>query len=200
MSKIITVGREFGSGGRELARRLAETLQIAYYDQEIVQEIARRTSLSENYIHQVMEQRPYPLFPITIGHTLYPREEAFLEQAQSVYKEQSNLIREMAAQSDCIIVGRCADYILREEKPFRIFVCAEMESRMKRCRERATEQENFSDKELRQHIQRIDKNRASYYEFYTGRRWGDKINYELCINTTNTVIKDVVPVVARLFA
>ena len=106
----------------------------------------------------------------------------------------------MAAKSDCVIVGRCADHILRAFKPFRIFVYADMDSKMKRCREKGPEDEQLSDKELRQKIAGIDKKRAKYYEFYTGHPWGDKLNFDLCLNTTRTVIKEIVPAVAKIFA
>ena len=198
MNRIITIGREFGSGGRELGRRLAETLGIAYYDREIITEIAKRTSLSEQYIQQVVEKKPFPLFPITVGRSFYPQDDVVFEQTQAVYKEQSSVIREMAARSDCVIVGRCADYILREEHPLRIFVYADLSSKMIRCREKGSPQEHFTDKELKQHIQSVDKNRARYYEFYTGRNWGDKLNYDICINTTKTEIKQVVPFLAKM--
>ena len=91
---VITLGREFGSGGRELGRRLADHLQIAYYDKEILSEIAKRTQLTEEYVHNVVEHHPYPLLPITIGHSLYP--DMTFQIQQSVYVEQSNIIKEMA--------------------------------------------------------------------------------------------------------
>ena len=195
---VITLGREFGSGGRELGRRLADHLQIAYYDKEILSEIAKRTQLTEEYVHNVVEHHPYPLLPITIGHSLYP--DMTFQIQQSVYVEQSNIIKEMAAASDCIIVGRCADYILRDIKPFRIFVYADMESRISRCHQRAPEGEHLSDKEMRQMIQKVDKGRAKYYEFYTGEKWGDKSSYDLCINTSNVVIKELVPHLAAFLS
>ena len=105
----------------------------------------------------------------------------------------------MAQKSDCVIVGRCADYILRDQNPFRLFVYADMESKMRRCREKAPKDEKLSDKELRQKIQQIDKNRSQYYAFYTDQSWGNKLNYDLCINTTHTSIKDMVATIARLF-
>lgn len=197
-NKIITIGREFGSGGRELGRRLADHLQIAYYDKEILTEISKRTQLTEEYVHNVVEHHPYPLLPITIGHSLYP-DMAFQLQ-QSVYTEQSNIIKEMAAASDCVIVGRCADYILHDIKPFRIFVYADMEARIARCHARAPEGEHLSDKELKQMIQKVDKGRAKYYEFYTGEKWGDKSSYDLCINTSNVVIKELVPHLATFLS
>lgn len=92
----------------------------------------------------------------------------------TIYQEQSRIIREMAAKSDCIIVGRCGDYILKDQRPFRIFVYADMESKMERCREKASQEEQMTDKDLKQHILGIDKKRAKYYEFYTGHKWGDQ--------------------------
>ena len=198
MRMVITLGREFGSGGRELGRRLADHLQIAYYDKEILSEIAKRTQLTEEYIHNVVEHHPYPLLPITVGHSLYP--DMTFQIQQSVYVEQSNIIKEMAAASDCVIVGRCADYILRDIKPFRIFVYADMESRIARCHKRAPEGEHLSDKEMKQMIQKVDKGRSKYYEFYTGEKWGNKSNYDLCINTSNVVIKELVPHLAAFLS
>ena len=192
MNKVITIGREFGSGGRELARRLAEKLEIAYYDQEIIREIANRTAMSEEYIQRIVEKKPTALLPITIGQSFQFMSSGVDDMAQEVYRQQSEIIREMAEKSDCVIVGRCADYILRECNPTRIFVYADMESKMKRCFERAPEGENFTEKEMRQYIQKVDKGRSDYYEFYTGRKWGDWHNYDICVNTSGKDIKQMV--------
>ena len=198
MNRIITIGREFGSGGRELGRRLSEELGFAYYDQEIISEIARRTEMSEQYVQSIVEHKPSFSFPIHIGRSFYPAPAPVFDQSMSVYQEQARIITEMAHKSDCVIVGRCEDYILKEYEPFRMFVYADMESKMKRCREKASEEEKMTDKELKQHILGSDKKRAKYYEFYTGHKWGDKLNFDLCINTSRTVIKEIVPAVARL--
>ena len=199
MNKIITIGREFGRGGPEFGRRLSETLGDAYYVQEIISEIAKRTSLSEKYVQAVVEHRPSFSFPIHIGRSFYPSANPAFEQTMTVYQEQARIITEMAAKSDCVIVGRCADYILQEYRPFRIFVYADMASKIKRCREKGPEEEALSEKELRQKISGIDKKRAKYYAFYTGHAWGDKLNFDLCVNTTQTVIKEIVPAIAKLF-
>ncbi len=199
MHRIITIGREFGSGGRELGRRLAETLGFAYYDQEIIREISKRTSLSEQYVQAIVEHRPSFSFPIHIAQSFYVLGNPAFEQTMTIYQEQARIITEMAAESDCVIVGRCADYILKEHKPFRLFVYADMESKIKRCREKGPKEETLSDKELRQKISSIDKKRAKYYAFYTGHPWGDKLNFDLCINTTQTAVKEIVPVIAKLF-
>ena len=198
MNKIITIGREFGSGGRELGRRLSEALGIASYDQEIISEIVKRTSLSKEYVQAIEEHRPVISFPIHIGRSFYPALDPVFEQNMAVYQEQAKVIEEMAAISYCVIVGRCADYVLREQNPFRLFVYADMESKMKRCRAKGPEDEKLTDRELRQKIQGIDKKRAKYYEFYTGNKWGDKLNFDLCVNTTQTQIKEIVPALAKL--
>lgn len=200
MNKVITISREFGSGGREFGRRLAEELGFDYYDKEIISEIAKKTSMSEEFIKEVTDKKPHNLFPITFGHTFIYIDNYYpLHQANDIYIEQNNIIKEMAQRSNCIIIGRCADYILEDKDPFRIFVYADMESKVKRCKERAPEGENLNDKELRKKINSVNKGRAQYYEYYTGRNWGDKLNYDLCINTTNANIKELVEVVAKLF-
>lgn len=199
MNHIITIGREFGSGGRELGRRLSELLGIAYYDQEIVSEIAKRTSMSEQYVQQILEGRFQTSFSIHVGHSFYPSVNPVAEQNNAVFLEQSRILKEMAARSGCVIVGRCADYILRDLRPFRCFVYADMASKMARCRTKAPEQEQLSDRELKKHILDVDKHRSSYYEFYTGQKWGAPLNYDLCINTTQVPVKDIAAVLAKLF-
>lgn len=106
----------------------------------------------------------------------------------------------MAEKSDCVIVGRCADYILQDNKPYRIFVYADLDSKVMRCRKKAADGERLTDQELKRQIASIDRNRAAYYRDYTGLQWGDKKNYNLCINTTDIVIKEIVPALVQLFS
>ena len=198
MARIITIGREFGSGGREVGKRLSDKLGIAYYDNEIITEIAKRTKLAEGYVQHVMENSPSTLIPITIGRTFYMGVDPVMEQNNAIYREQSRLIQELAEKSDCVIVGRSADYIPRDKNPLRLFIYARMEARMERCRKRAPEQEHFTDKELKRHIQDVDRRRAKYYQFFTGQTWGDKLNYDLCVNTSGADIPEVVEAIAKL--
>ena len=189
MNKIITISREFGSGGRELGRRLAEELSIVYYDQEIVTELIERTGFAKEYVKQAEERIPLPLLPITTAHTFGIGSNIAIEQQLSIYNHESDIIKEMAEKSDCVIVGRCADYVLRDMDPFRIFVYADIDSKMKRCRERGDDAKDMSEKELKQKISSVDKKRSRYYQFYTDNNWGDRINYDLCINTSSKDIK-----------
>ena len=126
MYKIITIGREFGSGGREFGRRLAEELHYEYYDKEIITEIAKRTQMSESYIQDIIEKRPHKLFPITIGHSMAYNDSYAYKQIQDVYDAQTTILKELAEKSNCIIVGRCADAILSDYNPYRIFVYADI--------------------------------------------------------------------------
>lgn len=196
MNRIITISREFGSGGREFERQLAEKLNIAYYDQEIIREISKRTKLAEQYVEQIAEQKPIVPFPIHVGcrlHSDFPFSDLILEQHLSIIRQQTRIIRDMAGKSDCVIVGRCADYILEDYKPYRIFIYAELAHRVERCMERCGEDETCSSGEMEKKILSVDKNRKKYYEFYTGKTWGNPLNYDLCINTTNVEPSEMVP-------
>ena len=128
MNKIITIGREFGSGGREFGRRLAEQLGYAYYDQEIIREIASRTALSEKYVQQIVEHRPVTSFPIHTGRSFMMMYDPLMEQNQSIFRGQCEILQQMAEKSDCVIVGRCADYILRDRNPLRdLYLCRDVQ-------------------------------------------------------------------------
>ena len=199
MNIVITIGREFSSGGREFGRKLAESLGYEYYDKEIITEIAHRTELSEKYVQQVIEHSPHDLLPITVGHSFAYLHNDVMQQTQAVFREQSNVVKEMAEKSNCVIVGRCADYILKDINPYRFFIYADMESKIKRCRQHIDESEKISDRQLTKIIKRIDKARAKYYEFYTGLQWGNKLNYDMCVNTSKMDIEKEVAEIARIF-
>ncbi len=199
MNKVITIGREFGSGGREFGRLLAEKLGYEYYDKEIITEIAKKTSLSETYVKQIVEQTPHSLFPITTGNAFAYYGNNHLYNVQSIFREQTNVITEMAKKSDCVIVGRCADYILEDLNPFKIFIYADEKSKIERCLKKVDEPEKVNVKKLKKQIKSIDKNRARYYSFYTGKKWGDKLNYDICINTSDIEIGEAVNVIEKLF-
>lgn len=205
MNTVITIGREFGSGGRELGVRLADTLDFDYYDKEIVTAIVNHTDLAEGFVKEMIDGKSHRFFPISIGQSMNVNVDYQIHQMQSIVKAQTETIKEMALKSSCVIVGRCADYILKDLRDegqiqlFRLFVYAEPESRLKRCIERAPEGENMTEKEMEKQIKRINKDRASYYEDYTLQKWGDKANYDICLNTSFMVIEEMIPHLAKLF-
>ncbi len=182
MSRIITVGREFGSGGREIGRKLAQALGIAYYDHEIVTELIRRTNLAEEYIRSIEEKNPVPVFAVTTGRTFLSIGNPLAEQQVSVLSEE----------------GRRADYILRDKNLLKLFIYADMDFKMQRCREWEHFGEEITDKALRQKIISVDKERAKYYEFMTGQKWGDKANYDICLNTSALGIEKAVESILAL--
>ena len=195
---VITIAREFASGGREFGRRLADELQIAYYDREILQEIAKKTPYSQEYIEEVTRGRPVSLFPIHYAGTFVSVSDPNLVQATDIFQEQSNVLKELADKSDCVIIGRAADYVLRDRKPFRIFVYADLETKIKRCREREEAGKEMSERELIKMMKKIDKQRKQFYEFYTGYTWGAREHYDLMINTSGASIKSIAKAVAAL--
>ena len=191
---IITISREFGSGGRELGKRLAEALGYAYYDREILSMLAEQTDLNEDYLEHTLEENSLTnLYPITIGQTFSIMPNYFADQSTALLTKQTNLIKTLAAKSNCVIVGRNDDIILRDQNPLRIFVHADMEARIARCRRRDTDDANLTDKQFEKKINQIDKNRSKTHSILSPYKWGDRRGYELCINTTAITIKDVVP-------
>ncbi|MCQ2381812.1 MAG: cytidylate kinase-like family protein [Clostridia bacterium] len=193
--QIITINREFGSGGRELGKRLAESLGYAYYDRSIIEELSKKLSLDENYLERTLETN-WSQYNLSFGHTL--SSSRFSTQSSLLLAEQHKIVKRIAEQGNCVIVGANADVILKELKPLRIFVYADMESKINRCRERATESENISDHDWAQKIKSIDKGRMSKHELVSSDYpWGDKRNYDLCINTSTVVIKEIISAIKQ---
>lgn len=201
MNRIITISRQFGSGGRELGKRLAERLGVAYYDREIVRAISEKSSLAESYVEQIVEQHIVSYYPITVANsfTSMPPHDTMGQLNCSIYAAQTEVLREMAGKSDCVIVGRCADHILREFKPLNIFVYADMPSKMRRCREKHGDGiASLPDRELQRKIQSVDRARARYYGSYTGKTWGDRLNYDICVNTSDGGIRRLAAGIAAM--
>lgn len=190
--RIITISREFGSGGREVGKRLADELGFAYYDREIITEIAKNVNMDENYIDHILEKGIFSSIPLTFGHTL-----TFVPTTPNIFSQQQKVIVELASRGDCVIVGRNADVLLRERNPFRVFVYADMASKVERCKGRSTDSEKMSDREFEKMIKQIDKGRASGHDMIADASWGDKKGYELCVNTTGTEIKKLIKPIAE---
>lgn len=196
MSQIITISREFGSGGRELGKRLAELLGCDYYDREIIAAIARQSGLDEGYVERTLEGSGWQAMPLTFRHS-FAAVNAMQDTQTRLLLEQRRVIEGIAkAGKSCVIVGRSADVLLAGERPFRIFVCAELEAKIRRCMERAAEGEALSHREIQQNIRRIDKGRARVRELLAGGAWGGGSTYHLTVNTTDWEIKELAPAVA----
>lgn len=194
-NKIITVSREFGSGGRELGKRLADALGVAYYDREIIGAIAKQCAMDEKYVESVLDRGLTVSYPYTFGRSfaILPSE---ANQGAKLMAEQHKIIRSLAEKGDCVIVGRNADVILEDCRPMKLFVYADMAAKLQRCRERAPEDENLTDKELEKKIRQIDKGRAATHGMVGDYPWGDRRGYHLCVNTTGVDIKALAAQVA----
>jgi len=198
MNHIITIGREFGSGGRQIGQALARLLGYSYYCKNITDKVSERTNLSKEYVEQVIEQKPNFSFLGAPMRTLHTGSDFLMTPSASVMAEQSNVLKELAEQGNCVFVGRCADYILKDYNPYRIFVYADLDKRVEDCKKRDKGDENYSDKELRKLILQTDKNRAKYYNYYTGQKWGDRAYYDLMINTTKMTVDECATMLAEL--
>lgn len=192
---IITISREFGSGGRKVGELLAHQLSIPFYDKEIIQKTEEKSGLSKDFIANAEEHtRKSFLFSIATApyadmKYAYQYETPVTDQA---FFAQSAVIRELADADNCVIVGRCADYLLREqEKLLRVFISASPEDR----RRRVIEDYGIPEKEAVSKIKKADKARASYVRHYTGEDWGSIHNHDLVINTSFTGIDGAVEII-----
>lgn len=193
---IITISREFGSGGRELGKRLADEMGYAYYDREIVTAIAEKNKLDEHYVEYALEGGALRNIPVHFGRT-FSYSPTFMASETQLFSEQNQLIRELASKGNCVIVGRAADVILREYHPFNLFVYADMPSKIQRCQTRAEAGENLNERDMERKIKKIDADRRRYHGIISDVAWGDKQGYHLCINTTGQQIKLLIPTVAQ---
>ncbi len=194
---IITIGRQFGSGGRELGKRLADLLNYNYYDREIITAIAEKYGINDVYVEKTLERNDWRNYNFTFMHS-FNTDSVMQTEKVKLLTEQRRVINEIAeAGKNCVIVGRNADVLLEDYHPFSIFVCADLEARIRRCEERAADGENLTRKQLEQNIRRIDKNRAFSREIITDKGWGQAESYHLVINTTGWEIRDLTAAVAE---
>ncbi|MBQ3414793.1 MAG: MATE family efflux transporter [Clostridia bacterium] len=171
---VITISREYGSGGRYIGKLLANKLGIKVYDREIVDKVAKETGLSKEYIENYEQKRTNT---DTINEVFVAEE---LGNEDELFVAESNVIKQLAKENSCVIIGRCADYILKEQKDIvNVFVYNSFEEKVKRVVDIYKIKENDARKE----IKRINKQRAVHYKHYTGNEWGKLENYDVCINS-----------------
>ena len=192
MNKLVTLSRQFGSGGAEIGRKLAGRLGIPCYDKHVIQQAAEKSGISKEHFERADEKRTNSfLFSIAAAHyggsaSPIQLEDIITDDRLFIYTAQA--IKEMA-EKPCLIIGRCADDVLRdEENLIRIFVYADTDARVKRI----CELYDLSEKAAATLIKKTDKRRANYYNFYTSRTWGEAANYDICINSSRLGIDGTV--------
>ena len=170
---VITLSREYGSGGRYIGKLISDKLGIKLYDKEFVIKVAEETGLSQEYIEQ-NEQRRAKLAPLNNGYY------SEYNNSDELFAKESELIKEIADKESCVIIGRCADSILTEkDNVIRIFIYSNMEDKIKR----ATTYYGIDKEKAQKEIERIDKQRGNHYKYYTGKEWKNFSNYDICINS-----------------
>ncbi len=194
---VITIARSYGSGGRTLGKLLAKELGVNCYDREILRMASDKSGINEALFGQVDERlKKSPLFGIVKknpykGGVLSPESEDFISD-DNLFNYQAMVIKELAKEESCIIIGRCADYILKDyDNVIRLFFYAPRED----CIVRAQGQNGGTEKEIIKKIEKTDKYRSEYYKYYTGREWNDARNYDFCLDTTSMSYEKLVRVV-----
>ncbi len=197
MNKVIAIGRQLGSNGRVIGEALANRLGYKFYDKERIAKVAKDKGLSE-HLFEGIDEKPtnsmlYSLvMGMQSGKGLYYQYNDIMN-GDNLFKLQSDVIKGIAEDDNCVIVGRCADYILRDNPGLiKIFLCASREDRIKTLMER----DNMSEKEAGSAVSKADKRRANYYSFYTNNIWGDVNNYHLCLDTASMSIEKCVDLLA----
>lgn len=194
--RIITISREFGSGGRELGKRLADALEIPCYDHEIIDMVAEHHGFDKDYVAHISEKDIRTFYPSTIVHRFSITQHTAGQPIKIAIAEHE-IIRQLAQIGDCVIVGRCADVVCRDMNPLNIFVYADGISKLRRCEERADKEEHFSEKEMLRKMKQIDKERAGYRGLFIEDEWGKKESYHLCVNTSGKEVKTLITALAQ---
>lgn len=192
-NRIITISREFGSGGRTVGKLAAQKLDIPCYDQEVIEKIAQQSGFSPAYIK---EQGEYAVRAGWLSNALASRFSNGLTSQDQLWLIQRKVILELAEKGPCVIVGRCADYILREEADcLTVFIHADMDKRAERIVQVYGEREETPEKRLRDK----DKRRAAYYQFYTDMTWGDARHYDVALDSGVFSIEKCVSTLVHLY-
>lgn len=195
---IITISRQFGSGGREVGKKLAEKLHIPFYDKELIELAAKESGIDPELFEENDERtsRGFQLLN-TIGFTLGSPITGISEMSLSdrMFLIQTEIIEQIAEKGPCVIVGRCADYILAERNDvLNIYIHANIRDRI----ERAKNDYEVDERDIEGSINKTDKRRANYYNYYTDRKWGRAENYDVCLNTSTFGIDHTVDIIAKL--
>lgn len=191
-NQIITIGREYGSGGREIGMKLASQLGIPFYDKEILAEASKKSGYSEE-IFERHDEKPTNSFLYALAMGVNNFGHSYSKPLMlEIYLAQFDTIRRMAKNGPGVFIGRCSDYVLNDfPNVFNVFVRSDMDARVKRI----SEFHSISEKEAEVMCIKNDKDRASYYNYYSNTTWGDSRHYDLCLNTAKYGIDNAVKVI-----
>ena len=200
MNTVITIGRQFGSGGREIGEKVAEHFGINCYDKELITRAAKESGFCEEMI-QNHDERPTNSFLYNLVMDTYSfgyNASSFVDMpiSQKVFLAQFDTIKKIASEGPCVIVGRCADYALDDyENVLNLFIYADEESKIRRLKQRFSDIK--SDDQARDMMSKKDKQRQSYYNYYSSKKWGRADSYDLCINSSILGIEGTVKFIVQ---
>ena len=190
-NRVITISREFGSGGRTIGKKVAQALGIPCYDSELLQKIAVESGFNENYSKDAGEYAPRGFLWAAFSHRGFGP-----TNADYLWEIQYKIITELAEQGPCVIVGRCADYVLRDKADcLKVFIHADMKFRAERIVKEYGEREESPEQRLKDK----DKRRAAYHRFYTDMKWGHAQNYDVTLNSGTLGIDKCVEIIRQLY-
>ena len=189
-TRIISISRKFGSGGRSIGRKVADRLGIQCYDNEIIEEISAQSGFSADYIREAGEYAPGGLLTSAFSHRQYGP-----NNADMIWNIQYKIIRNLAEKGPCVIVGRCADHILGDKECLRVFIHAGILFRTQRI----ARQYGISVADPERMLVEMDRRRASYYWFSTGKEWGCVQNYDICLDSGTLGIDGCVDIITHLY-
>ena len=199
---VITISRQYGSGGKTIAAMLAQKLGVNFYSRDILKMASEDSGINEELFGMSDEKIRRAGWLHTLSHPyegkLLPPEDKEFVSDDNLFNYQAKVIKDLAAQESCIIIGRCADYVLKDNPDvIRLFFYAPLED----CIRRVVDQNGISAKEAEKKIAKIDKYRADYYKYYTGNAWNDARNYDFCLDTSSmsyeklvAVVKDIIKI------
>ncbi|MBQ6539998.1 MAG: cytidylate kinase-like family protein [Oscillospiraceae bacterium] len=193
--RIITVSREFGSGGHTVAQKVADRLGIAYYDKALVEKIAKESGLDEAYVREKSEYASHSN-SFLFGLVMNSSSTGGFSVADQIYIAQNNVIKDLAEKERCVILGRCSDYILRDRKDcLNTFIHADKDFRARRIVEQYGERPDSPEKRMKEK----DERRKAYYKHYTGRNFGDLQNYHISLDSSVLGIEECVDIIVNAY-
>lgn len=193
-NRIITISREFGSGGRTIGKQTAEMLRIPCYDQELIRKLAEQSGFTQDY---VAEESEYSEHPGWFSNAFTSRSVNGLSNQDYLWSLQRQIILDLADKESCVIVGRCADYILKDRSDcLTVFIHADLEKRAERIVKIYGETDQLPQKRLLEK----DKRRAAFYQFYTDMKWGQAQNYHLALDSGAVGIERCIRIITDLFS
>ncbi len=196
---VVTIGREFGSGGREIGEKLAERLGFNFYNDRLLSDVSHKTGIDKSLFEDADEKQKEATWYMMAMNVLnaFGKDKSVdeLPSSEQLFLEQSKFIEELAENENCVVVGRCSNYLLKNKpNALHVFIYADEDTKIKRIMDR----QELSEKEAKKHMQKIERERKEYYEYYTGKKYGNFQDYDFCISSSKCRIEEIAAIIEWL--